>query len=113
MAKPAWVPRMSEIIQIDFDPTQGHEQAHLRPAVVLSGQGFNDRMGLIVCIPCTTAIKGNPFEVQISCLTKPTVALTNQIRTLDWRARGAFNLGFAADAEIDEIRAKIIAILGL
>ena len=113
MAGRPWVPRLSEIVQIDFSPTQGHEQANLRPAVVLSGQGFNDKMGLIVCIPCTTKIKGNPFEVVLAGLKEPTAALTQQIRTLDWRERRAYNLGFASDSEIDDIRRKVLSILSL
>jgi mRNA interferase MazF len=108
-----WVPRASEIIQIDFSPTVGHEQANLRPAVVLSNQGFNDRSGLLVCIPCTTSIKGGPFEVAISGLQRPSVALTHQMRTMDWRNRGAYSLGLATNAEMAEIRLLIQALLGI
>ncbi|WP_057972984.1 type II toxin-antitoxin system PemK/MazF family toxin [Lysobacter antibioticus] len=104
---------MSEVVQIDFSPIRGHEQANLRPAVVLSSQGFNDKTGLIVCIPCTTKIKGNPFEVVLTSLREPSAALTYHIRTLDWRDRQAFSVGFVSSAEIDEIRGKVIAVLGL
>jgi len=107
-----WVPRPSEIVRIDFNPTRGHEQANLRPAVVLSHQGFNDRTGLAVCIPVTTKRKGFPFEVSISGLQEPSAALTHQLRTLDWRERGAVATGFATDAEMAEIRAKVGALLG-
>lgn len=112
MSRP-WVPRPTEIVQIDFNPVAGHEQGNLRPAVVLSNQGFNDRSDLLVCVPCTTKIKGYPFEVAVSGLPEATVALTHQIRTMDWRNRGAHSRGFITSAEMAEIRLKLQALLGL
>jgi mRNA interferase MazF len=113
MVKAAWVPRAGEVVRIDFNPTRGHEQAETRPAVVLSSQGFNDKSGRIVCIPCTTKVRGGPFEVQVSSLDRPGAALVDQIRTLDWRHRGAVAIGFASHGELAEIRAKLQALLGL
>jgi mRNA interferase MazF len=107
------VPRASEIVQIDFNPVAGHEQANLRPAVVLSNQGYNDKTSLIVCVACTSKIKGNPFEVAIAGLAKPTVALSDQLRMMDWRGRKAFSLGFATPAEVTELREKLRALLGM
>jgi len=107
------VPRASEIIRLDFNPVAGHEQGNLRPAVVLSGQGFNDRSSLLVCVPCTTKLKGFPFEVAVAGLPEPSVALTHQIRTLDWRNRNAISVGFASAAEMTEVRAKVQALLGI
>jgi mRNA interferase MazF len=113
MTRRDWVPRPSEIIRIDFNPIRGHEQANDRPAVVLSNQGFNDKAGLLVCVPCTTRIKGHPFEVALSALNQPTVALAHHVRTMDWRERGAVSLGFATPAEMNEVRGKLQALLDL
>ena len=98
---------------IDFSPTRGHEQARLRPAVVLSGQGYNDRAGLLVCVPCTRTIRGYPFEVRIASLPEPGVALSDQLRTLDWRERQAYSLGIASESEMLELRAKMKALVGI
>jgi mRNA interferase MazF len=113
MVSPSWVPRAGELVRIDFSPTRGHEQAEPRPAVVLSHQGFNDKSSRIVCVPCTTKLKGYPFEVAISQLPKPSAALVDQIRTLDWRDRQASSAGFATATELAEIRAKLQSLLGL
>lgn len=107
-----WVPRSSEVVLVDFSPIAGHEQANRRPAVVLSPQGFNDRLGLIVCIAVTTKLKGNPFEVALARLPEPSAALSHQVRTLDWRARQARPFGFASDPEMQEIRGKLGALIG-
>lgn len=112
MKKP-YVPRATEIVMIDFSPTRGHEQAQLRPAIVLSGQGYNDRANLLVCVPCTRSIRGYPFEVRIASLPEPGVALADQLRTLDWRERGTHSLGFALEAEMSELRAKLKSLLGI
>lgn len=113
MVKRPWVPKAADIIQIDFNPTRGHEQANLRPAIVLSPQGYNDKTGLLVCVPCTRTIRNNPFEVAIHSLPAPGVALADQLRTLDWRDREAFFLAIAAKEEMDEIKAKVRALLNL
>lgn len=113
MVKKSWIPRASEIIQIDFNPIRGHEQANLRPAIVLSPQGYNDKTGLLVCIPCTRTIRHNPFEVSIQSLPAPGVALADQLRTLDWREREAYFLANASKQEMDEIKAKLKALLNL
>ncbi|HEU4991717.1 MAG TPA: type II toxin-antitoxin system PemK/MazF family toxin [Luteimonas sp.] len=97
---------------IDFNPVSGHEQANRRPAVVLSHQGFNDRLGLIVCVPVTTKLKGNPFEVMLAGLPERSAALSHQPRTLDWRARQARPFGFASAAEMQELRGKLAALIG-
>lgn len=110
---PRWSPRPGDIVRVDFNPVAGHEQGKVRPAVVLSHQGFNERTGLIVCVPCTSKIKGFPFEVPISGLPLPTVALTHQLRTLDWRDRQAMFVASASAAEMSDIRQKIQALLGV
>jgi mRNA interferase MazF len=107
------VPKPSDIIRIDFNPIRGHEQANDRPAVVLSHQGFNDKSGLVVCLPCTTRLKGHPFEVVLAGLNQPTAALTHQIRTLDWRERNAIALGKASAAEMSDILGKVQALIGI
>ena len=112
MNKP-WVPRPGEVIRLDFNPVAGHEQGNVRPAVVLSNQGFNDKSSLLVCVPCTTKIKGYPFEVTIAALPEPSVALAHQIRTLDWRNRHAVSVTYVSAVEIAEIREKLKALLGL
>lgn len=86
MVKRPCVPKAAEIIQINFNPVRGHEQANLRAAIVLSPQGYNDKTGLLVCVPCTQTIRHNPFGVAIHSLPAPGVALADQLRTLEWRA---------------------------
>lgn len=109
-AKPKYVPDAGDIVWLEFNPQAGHEQAGHRPAVVLSPASYNGRTGLLLCCPTTTQIKNYPFEVRLSG-TKPSVALADQIKSLDWQARHATRKGRASAAELDEIRQKGIALL--
>jgi mRNA interferase MazF len=105
------VPDTGDIIWLDFVPQTGHEQAGRRPAVVLSPAAYNGRVGLVVCCPVTTKIRGYPFEVALSG-PPPAVALADQVKSLDWRTRGATRKGSATREEMAVIRPKIRALIG-
>jgi mRNA interferase MazF len=107
----AWVPEAGEIVWLQFNPQAGHEQAGHRPAVVLSPIAYNAKTGLMLCVPLTTRVKGYPFEVVVKS-GKGSVALADQVKCLDWRARKAVKKGKASGAELEEIRGKLRALVG-
>jgi mRNA interferase MazF len=43
------------IVRTAFDPVEGHEQAGLRPALVISNEPFNQNSGRATVVPLTTA----------------------------------------------------------
>jgi mRNA interferase MazF len=110
MARP-YVPDAGHIVWINFDPQAGHEQAGHRPAVVLSPAAYNGKTSLMICCPMTTQIKQYPFEVLISG-PAPSAVLADQVKSLDWRRRGARRKGAISPAELAEIRAKLKALIG-
>lgn len=65
----------------------------------------------MVCCPTTTRIKGYPFEVTLAG-RPPSVALADQVRSFDWRARRATPKGRVGLAEPTEIRSKLRALIG-
>lgn len=108
---PSYVPARGDLIWLDFSPHAGHEQAGRRPAVVLSAANYNGRpSGLLICVPVTTKIKGYPLEVPIAGGTRPGVALADQVRNLDWRARHADFMGRVTTQELGQIRAIVRAL---
>ena len=59
-------PRRGEVWLVDLNPTRGHEQAGIRPAVVVSADLFNrGPTGLVVILPMTTTRRGTPFHVEV------------------------------------------------
>jgi mRNA interferase MazF len=113
MAPKSGVPDRGDIIWLHFNPQAGHEQAGHRPAVVLSPKSYNRMFGLLICSPMTSRIKNLPFEVRIQSQGSKSVALADQIKSIDWVARNAHVKGRATHAEIDEILNKFAALVGL
>lgn len=109
----AYVPDEGDIIWLNFTPQSGHEQAGRRPAVVLSPAAYNQRAGLLICVPITNQVKGYPFEVVLSGSGATGAALADQVKNLDWKTRQAERKGQATSAEISDIKAKIKALLKL
>ncbi len=106
----AYVPDAGDIVWLQFDPQAGHEQAGHRPALVLSPAKYNGKTGLMLCCPMTTQIKGYPFEVVVSG-EKTGAVLSDQVKSLDWRARQAKRKGRISAAELAQIRQKAIALI--
>lgn len=111
MVATGWTPDAGDIVWLQFNPKAGHEQAGHRPAVVLSPASYNGKTGLMICVPLTTRIKQYPFEVAVKG-SRGSVALADQVKCLDWRARQARKKGRASDAELEEIRNKLKALIG-
>jgi mRNA interferase MazF len=107
----SWTPDAGEVIWVQFDPQVGREQAGHRPAVVLTPARYNERSGLLICVPLTTRTKGYPFEVPIGG-SPSSVALTDHVKSLDWRGRGATRKARVSAAELDAIRAKLSSLIG-
>lgn len=85
-----YVPNRGDVVWINMSPQAGHEQAGKRPALVLSPASYNGRVGLAIFCPITNQIKGYPFEVVIPSGHEVTGAiLSDQIKSLDWKARRA------------------------
>ncbi len=111
MVSRGWVPDEGEIIWVQFDPQVGREQAGHRPAVVLTPAGYNRNSGLLLCVPLITRAKGYPFEVSVAG-DRPSVALVDHVKSLDWHARRATTKGWVTGEELEAIRAKLRALVG-
>lgn len=86
----SYVPDRGDVVCLDFVPQSGHEQSGRRPALVLSPRAYNEKVGLGIFCPITTKVKGYPFESRIPAGTGVEGAvLSDQIKSLDWRARKA------------------------
>lgn len=94
------VPDRGDLVYLSFDPQAGHEQAGRRPAIVLSPKIFNEVTKFAVVCPITTKEKGYPFEVKLpNGLPIEGVILTDQVKSLDWKAR-QFDIKGKAPKEI-------------
>lgn len=89
MTRP-YCPRRGDVVWLSFTSQTGHEQAGHRPALTLSPEAYNRKVGLALFCPITTQVKGYPFEVPLPPGLKASgVVLSDQIKSLDWQARNA------------------------
>ena len=107
-----YIPQCGDVVWITLNPQAGHEQAGRHPAVVLSPQNYNVKIGLAILCPITSQIKGYPFEVLIPAgLPVVGAILSDQVKSLDWRARNA-ELIYSLPAEvISEVLQKLSTLL--
>lgn len=106
-----YCPRRGDIVWLSFDPQAGEQGGH-RPALVLSPESYNRKVGLALCCPITNQQKGYPFEV---CLPPDSAVsgaiLSDQVKSLDWKAQKArFVARLPADA-LNEVLAKLNSLL--
>ena len=105
-------PGRGDLIWITFTPQAGHEQAGRRPAVVLSPREYHRKTAFVVVCPITTAIKGYPFEVVLpEGLAVVGAVLSDQVKSLDRHVRDIEVVGKVPDAVMNEITAKLGALL--
>lgn len=107
-----YVPERGEIIWLVFDPQAGHEQSGRRPALVISPRAYNRKVGLALLCPVTSHVKGYPFEVLLPPgLEARGAILSDQLKSLDWRARKAKLICTVPREVLEETVARILALV--
>lgn len=107
-----YVPDRGDAVWISLNPQAGHEQAGRRPAVVLSPASYNSKVGLAIVCPITNQIKGYPFEAVIpEGLSVSGAVLSDQAKSLDWRARKAELICKLPNSTLSEILKKLSTLL--
>lgn len=100
------------MVWISFNPQAGHEQAGYRPALVLSPEPYNRKVGLALLCPITNQVKGYPFEVSVPAGLKATgVVLSDQMKSLDWKVRGAAFLCSLPESTVRQVLNKAGTLL--
>ena len=107
--------KKGEIWRLDMGVTDGHEQAGIRPAVIIA-----DVVGTVVTIiPCTSNLDALrfPFTVRINPdskngLNMDSIAITFQLRAID-KKRLKNKIGILESKELKEIDSILKKILKL
>lgn len=109
----AYIPQRGDIVWITFNPQAGPEQAGRRPGLVLSPAAYNAKVGLAILCPITGQVKGYPFEVPIpENLKIRGVVLSDQVKSLDWRARQAEWACTLPPETVEEVLLKLNTLVG-
>jgi mRNA interferase MazF len=104
-----------EIRWADLNPVKGHEQAGLRPVLILSHDVFNERSGTVIAMTMTSQEPRAGFpltwESRAPGLTKRSWVRISQIRTLSAERIGRL-LGRADTAELAKVVEGLNEIIG-
>jgi len=95
-----------EIWWADLNPVRGHEQAGVRPVLVISHDVFNQRSGTVIALAITSQVPSAGFpltlEITTAALPKRSWVKISQIRTLSTE-RLSNRLGTITLEELDEV----------
>jgi mRNA interferase MazF len=107
-----YCPKRGDVVWISFNPQAGHEQSGHRPALVLSPESYNRKVGLSLLCPITNQVKGYPFEVGVPDGLKASgVVLSDQVKSMDWKARRASFLCSLPESTVHEVLNKVGTLL--
>lgn len=107
-----YVPARGDFIWLNFNPQSGREGRGTRPALVISYTEFNQYRGFAFVCPISNTKRRNPFYVRIPAnLAITGVIMTDQLRSLDYRARQAALISTCPEDLLMEVLERIYPIM--
>ena len=107
-----YVPKRGDFVWLQFNPQSGREQMGRRPALVLSHEAFNERMGFVFVCPVSNTQRRNPFHVSVPEGEAVTgVIMTDQLRSLDYKTRKAEYAGECPEMVLKDVLRRIKPII--
>jgi len=99
----------------DLNPVRGHEEAALRPVLILSHDIFNERSGTVIAVAITSQPQRAGFpltlELKTTDLPKQSWVKISQIRTLSVERIGKI-IGKASPEELEQVIEGLNEIIG-
>lgn len=87
MNKENYIPKRGDVVRIHVRTSDGSDQSPGRPAVVLSSESYNRKVGLALFCPVADLERGYPFEVPIpACMPASGVILADQLESVAWQS---------------------------
>lgn len=110
-------PKRGDVYYVNFDPTVGVEIRKTRPALIIQNNlGNTHSQATIVAAITSTAREAFPYEVPVAAgeggLSKASIVLLNQVRTIDKKRLGR-KLGATSADTMKKVDRAIAISLGL
>ncbi len=103
-----------DIVEVDLDPTVGHEPQKTRSALVISATDFNLKASLTVVAPITSLDNGYPMHVRLGDEDDARGCVcVEQLRAIDLAARKTEYLGTASEETMDAVLTRVGAVFGI
>lgn len=112
----AYVPQRGDIVHLAFDPSSGKEMKGLNFVLVLSSRPFNQQGLAMVCpisqgLAAAVRTQGTVVSLTGSGTDTQGAVHCHQLKALDWQARRARLKEAAPQYIVDEVLARVEAIL--
>jgi mRNA interferase MazF len=104
------VPMQGDIIKINLDPKQGHEQKGYRPYICLSHHLVSDYANIAVFAPISNTSRQYPLYVPLKGTKSTGVVLLDQLVTIDYNARQWSYVETIDNDFLDELLEKTIVV---
>ena len=107
-----------DVCVVDLDPTRGHEQAKVRPCIVVSDDRFNrSGSGLVVVVPLTSVSRDVPWHVFVAPgdggVRQDSWAMVDQLRTVSRERLLGDPWSRVSPAVLSQIHERLRLLLGL
>lgn len=104
-----------DVIEVNFDPTLGHEPAKRRPALVVSTDEFNLRSSMTFVAPITSTMNRYPLHVPVDVADADVhgCVCVEQTRAMDLAARPCKKLGEIEADGMNEVLNLLGSVFGI
>jgi mRNA interferase MazF len=100
-------PTQGDIIKINLDPKQGHEQAGYRPYICLSHKLISDYANIAVFAPISNTSRRYPLYIPLKNTATTGVVMLDQLVTIDYNARQFSFVERVSDASLTTLLATV------
>lgn len=109
-----YIPKQGDIVYVNFNPTKGHEQKGMRPAVVISDVIFNQYTKMSILCPITSNTKAFPTHYILEDTKKVFGAvLCEHVRSIDYEIRNLKFVEKLSDNDLLSVMTLFNACIGL
>jgi mRNA interferase MazF len=104
------VPMQGDIIKINLDPKQGHEQKGYRPYICLSHRLVSDYANIAVFAPISNTSRQYPLYVPLKDAKSTGAVMLDQLVTIDYNARQWSYVETVDNDFLDELLKKAVVV---
>lgn len=106
-------PIQGDIIKVNLNPKQGHEQQGYRPYICLSNKIISDTSNIAIFAAISNTKRQYPLYIKLQGTKTTGLVLLDQIVTIDYNAR---NFDFIESVPVDiikELLTKVVLLFQL
>ena len=104
------VPVQGDIVKINLNPKQGHEQAGYRPYICLSNKLISDLANIAIFAPISNTKRNYPLYIKLQGTKTTGSVLLDQLVTIDYSARGFDFVESVSPGVISEPLEKVVLV---